>query len=100
MRPLSFMLAPVLAVPSLAAGKKDEKQAQKADFAKLVARVAEARKAAAEPKASPFPCKSLAKDWISYAKDYKAPEGWFNAGVLFEECGDKAEAEKYYRDAI
>ncbi len=100
MRPLSFIVAFAVALPSLAAGKNDNKAQEKSDFARLVARVADARKAAAAPNAPAFPCQSLAKDWLGFAKDYRSAEGYFNAGALLEECGNKAEAEKNYLDAI
>jgi len=100
MRPLSFIIAFALALPSLAAGKKDDKAQAKSEFARIVARVADARKAASAPNGPAIPYQSLAKDWVSYAKEYKSAEAYFNAGALLEESGARAEAEKNYHDAI
>jgi tetratricopeptide (TPR) repeat protein len=92
-------LALALAVPSLAMGKPKDKAAVQSDFAKLVARVNDAKKASqgALPAAN---CQSAAKDFNSFGHDNKSAEAFFNAGVLLEECGSKADADRAYRDAV
>ena len=91
---LSFMS------PGLAQAKTDpakEKANLAAAFKKLVDKVDAAK------KAGPFTasaCMSAADDFVGFGKSNKSAEGYFNAGVLYEQCGDAKKADQSYRDAL
>ncbi|MSP59379.1 MAG: tetratricopeptide repeat protein [Myxococcales bacterium] len=101
MRP-HFLIAAILVAPSLTAfAKKDpakEKAEMQEDFKKLAGKVEASRKASAG-RLSDKDCASFAKDFIGFSKDRKVAEGWFNAGVLYEQC-NTSEAEDAYKNAL
>ena len=90
----------LLGVPWLSQAKTDpakEKANLAAAFKKLVDKVDAAR------KPGPFTasaCLSAADDFVGFGKSNKSAEGYFNAAVLYEECGDAVKADHAYRDAL
>lgn len=67
----------------------------KEDFQKVAAKYAAAKK---NGSLSPGQCDSLAKDFEGVYKEHgkQMTIAWFNAGALWEECGDIEKAEQIY----
>jgi tetratricopeptide (TPR) repeat protein len=100
--PIWIAAVSIAAAPSLALAKKDPAQVKasaSADLAKIAGKVEAARKAANGHLAD-GDCKSFGKSFADVSKDNKIAEGWFNAGVLAEECGHLDDAEADYKNAL
>lgn len=71
----------------------------KADFSKVADRYAKAKAAG---KLSPAQCDAFAREFEQLYKDHgeQLTVGWFNAGAVWEECGDLAKAEAIYEQII
>jgi tetratricopeptide (TPR) repeat protein len=67
------------------------------ELAKLVAKWEEARKQGAP---APSTCESLAKDFEKFGNAYRAAEGFFNAGAVWDTCGNTAKAQALYKQAL
>ncbi len=82
------------------ASAKSEPKSVAPDFAKLVVKVAEARKAVPGGKLTADLSVRFASDFMSLGKEGASAESYFNAGVLSAQAGDTAAAERAYRAAI
>lgn len=99
---LQIAAALLAAAPSLSFAKKDpvkEKADAGAELKNLAAKADGARKAGGG-RLSDSDCQSLAKNFIGFSKDRKVPEGYYNAGVIDEECGKLDDAEAAYKNAL
>ena len=101
---MQFQFAATLLVasPSVGLAKKDpvkEKAVAGDDLKKLAAKADAARKASGG-HLTDGDCQSVSKSFIGFSKDFKAPEGYFNAGVIDEECGKLDDAEVAYKNAL
>src|SRR4051812_39572995 len=98
-------VASVGALPAAATAKSDpakEHQELTQKFAKLVAKVASGKADAAKAN-KPFTgssCTGYADDFASFGKSNNLAEAYFNAGELYETCGEPQKAEQAYRDAL
>jgi tetratricopeptide (TPR) repeat protein len=67
------------------------------ELTKLVAKWDEVRKQGTPGLSS---CESIAKDFEKFGNAYRAAEGFFNAGAVWDVCGNATKAQALYRQAL
>jgi tetratricopeptide (TPR) repeat protein len=93
---VGMVLAVALPLPAWAKDAAPQKP-NAGELAKLVTKWEEARKQGT-PAAST--CESMAKDFEKFGNAYRVAEGFFNAGAVWDVCGNTNKAQTLYRQAL